>query len=50
MAATPESVIAPGDVIAGKYMVEATLGAGGMGYVLGARHVSLGERVAISPS
>jgi tRNA A-37 threonylcarbamoyl transferase component Bud32 len=40
-------VPAPGQVIAGKYKVEAVLGAGGMGVVLAARHEVLGQRVAI---
>ncbi|MBX3186415.1 MAG: serine/threonine protein kinase [Labilithrix sp.] len=42
-----ERPIAPGDVIAGKYRVENVLGFGGMGRVLGARHLTLDERVAI---
>ncbi len=37
----------PGDRIAGKYVVESVLGAGGMGVVLAARHAQLGHRVAI---
>ncbi|MBV8760028.1 MAG: protein kinase [Deltaproteobacteria bacterium] len=37
----------PGTVIAGKYEVESTLGFGGMGLVLAARHLQLDERVAI---
>ena len=37
-----------GDIIAGKYRVEKLLGAGGMGVVVSARHLKLGdERVAI---
>lgn len=36
-----------GDVLAGKYQVERLLGAGGMGVVVAARHLLLGERVAI---
>jgi eukaryotic-like serine/threonine-protein kinase len=36
-----------GAIIADKYRVEGTLGQGGMGYVLSARHLQLGERVAI---
>jgi serine/threonine-protein kinase len=39
--------IAPGDVVLGKYQVERVVGAGGMGRVLAARHVQLGEQVAI---
>jgi eukaryotic-like serine/threonine-protein kinase len=37
----------PGDVLGGKYEVERVLGAGGMGVVLAARHVELGQRVAL---
>ncbi len=36
-----------GDSVAGKYRVERVLGRGGMGYVLEATHVALGDRVAI---
>ncbi|HEX4340913.1 MAG TPA: serine/threonine-protein kinase [Polyangiaceae bacterium] len=36
-----------GQTIAGKYVVEAVLGAGGMGVVVRARHAVLGSRVAI---
>ncbi|WP_437476752.1 serine/threonine-protein kinase [Sorangium sp. So ce1014] len=36
-----------GDVLAGKYEVERVLGEGGMGVVVAARHLLLGERVAI---
>jgi serine/threonine-protein kinase len=36
-----------GSVIAGKYRVERVLGRGGMGVVVVARHLQLGERVAI---
>ncbi|XXX76404.1 serine/threonine-protein kinase [Sorangium sp. So ce134] len=39
--------IRPGDVIAGKYRVERTIGAGGMGVVLAAEHLELHERVAL---
>jgi serine/threonine-protein kinase len=38
---------APGTVIAGKYRVERTLGAGGVGVVLAAKHLELGQTVAI---
>ncbi len=37
----------PGDVLDGKYSVESVLGVGGMGAVVLAKHLSLGERVAI---
>ena len=39
--------MAPGDIIKGKYLVERVLGEGGMGVVLAARHLALGQRVAI---
>ena len=38
---------APGDVIAGKYEVIKLIGSGGMGYVVSAMHVELGEVVAL---
>jgi len=41
------SIPAPGEVIAGKYRVEGVVGSGGMGVVLSARHVQLGQAVAI---
>jgi serine/threonine-protein kinase len=37
----------PGEVLAGKYMVDQVLGQGGMGVVVAGRHVQLGNRVAI---
>jgi serine/threonine-protein kinase len=37
----------PGDVFEGKYRIEREIGTGGMGVVLGATHVSLGEPVAL---
>jgi serine/threonine-protein kinase len=43
----PEGLPTPGEVLAGKYVVERLLGLGGMGAVLLARHVELDERVAI---
>ncbi len=36
-----------GEMIAGKYEVQALIGAGGMGYVVSALHVELGEKVAL---
>ena len=41
------SVGSVGDVLLGKYAVERELGRGGMGFVVAARHVELGELVAI---
>lgn len=41
------SPVAPGDVIFGKYRVESILGQGGMGVVVAARHIELGELFAI---
>jgi serine/threonine-protein kinase len=41
------AIPAPGEVIAGKYRVEGTVGSGGMGVVLSARHLQLGQAVAI---
>ncbi len=43
----PASPVAVGDTLAGKYLVERILGAGGMGVVVAAKHLQLGERVAI---
>jgi eukaryotic-like serine/threonine-protein kinase len=43
----PRFALQPGEVIAGKYIVEAVVGQGGMGLVARARHQSLGNRVAI---
>lgn len=37
----------PGEVLADKYRVERVLGRGGMGFVVAARNVDLGKRVAI---
>ncbi len=46
----PDDTNAPvreGDVVAGKYRVERTIGSGGMGFVVAARHLTLGEPVAL---
>jgi serine/threonine-protein kinase len=46
----PEVVAAPvreGDVLAAKYRVDRILGAGGMGVVVAATHLQLGQRVAL---
>src|SRR5882757_1010063 len=37
----------PGEIIAGKYEVQKLIGSGGMGYVVSALHVELGEVVAL---
>ncbi len=42
-----EAPVQPGDVLLGKYRVESILGQGGMGVVVAARHVDLGELFAI---
>jgi eukaryotic-like serine/threonine-protein kinase len=42
-----EAQVQQGQILAGKYRVEQVLGQGGMGVVLAARHVNLGERVAV---
>ena len=44
---SPVAGIRPGDVIAGKFRVERILGEGGMGYVVSARHLQLGQMVAL---
>jgi eukaryotic-like serine/threonine-protein kinase len=41
------SPVRPGDVIDGKYQIEAELGEGGMGRVLAASHMTIGSTVAI---
>lgn len=43
----PDGVPQRGDVVGGKYTCEDLLGAGGMGAVLSARHMQLGQKVAI---
>ena len=42
-----QSPVAVGDVLLGKYRVERVLGQGGMGVVVAARHLELGELFAI---
>jgi serine/threonine-protein kinase len=42
-----DTPVGPGDVLLGKYRVEHVLGKGGMGVVVGARHLELGELFAI---
>jgi eukaryotic-like serine/threonine-protein kinase len=39
--------VAPGDVVAAKFQVESVLGTGGVGMVVAARHLQLGETVAL---
>ncbi len=47
MTASPHELPRPGDLIAGKYQVEAILGKGGMGVVVSAHHLTLRRRVAV---
>src|SRR5262249_54967047 len=42
-----QAPVSPGDILAGKYRVERVLGAGGMGVVVVATHLELGELRAI---
>jgi serine/threonine-protein kinase len=44
---SPPGVPAAGQLLSGKYEIERVLGKGGMGIVLAARHVTLGQRVAV---
>jgi serine/threonine protein kinase len=43
----PESPVAQGDVLAGKYRVDSVLGSGGMGVVVAATHMTLRQKVAL---
>lgn len=42
-----DASVQPGSVLAGKYRIDRILGAGGMGVVVAATHIHLGQRVAI---
>jgi serine/threonine-protein kinase len=44
---TTRAGLGPGDVVAGKYVIDRALGAGGMGTVVAAQHVTLREPVAL---
>jgi len=44
---TEQAPVEPGDILADKYRVERVLGVGGMGAVVAARHVDLGELRAL---
>lgn len=46
-ASATEGIAGPGDVVGGKFVVERVLGVGGMGVVVAARHMQLGQTVAI---
>src|SRR5262249_38936473 len=41
------TLVSPGELLVGKYLVEREIGAGGMGVVVAARHEQLGQTVAI---
>lgn len=43
----PQSQVAAGDILAGKYRVERVIGAGGMGVVVAATHLELDTHVAL---
>lgn len=45
--ANPAELVAPGDILGGKFRVERVLGTGGMGIVVEARDVDSDERVAL---
>jgi serine/threonine-protein kinase len=40
-------MFATGDILAGKFQIERVLGQGGMGFVVAATHIHLGQRVAL---
>ena len=42
-----QGIPAPGEQVAGKFVVESVLGVGGMGVVVAAKHATLGQKVAI---
>jgi len=44
---TPDGHPQPGEILAGKYVIEDVLGVGGMGVVVAARHLALRQRVAV---
>ena len=46
-AAAAQPPLKPGDIVAGKYRVERVLGMGGMGMVIIAQHLELGQRVVL---
>jgi serine/threonine protein kinase len=43
----PQGIPSPGDVLSEKYQIERVIGMGGMGIVLAAQHLTLGQRVAV---
>ncbi|MFC1641408.1 protein kinase [Myxococcota bacterium] len=43
----PARLLQSGDTVAGKYQIEHVLGSGGVGVVVAAQHLQLGERVAL---
>jgi serine/threonine-protein kinase len=45
--ALPHDLPQPGEILDGRYQIEESIGAGGFGIVVAARHVTLGQRVAI---
>ena len=44
---SPDDPVKPGDVLSGKFRVERVLGVGGMGVVVAATHLQLGQLVAL---